>query len=91
MISKRKTVSDWLFSPCVKLRQFYSFLELYQQFTHDTCDNSISISKKAFTRILTNISTDNKRLKIVHVKRREFKYIIQLFSKKSYETSKRLQ
>ena len=35
------------------------------------------MTKISFKKILTIISTENKKLKIVHVKRREFKYIIQ--------------
>ena len=76
MISKKKHISLWIFSPCIQQRKFYQVDELYSKFKHDTRDQ-ISISKPAFKKILTNLSTENKKLQIVHVKRREFKYIIQ--------------
>ena len=76
MISKKKYISSWIFSPCIQQRKFYQVDELYSKFKHDTRDQ-ITISKPAFKKILTNLSTENKKLQIVHVKKREFKYIIQ--------------
>ena len=71
MISKKKHISSWIFSPCIQQRKFYQVDELYSKFKHDTRDQ-ISMSKPAFKKILTNLSTENKKLQIVHVKRREF-------------------
>ena len=71
MISKKKYISSWIFSPCIQQRKFYQVDELYSKFKHDTRDQ-ITISKPAFKKILTNLSTENKKLQIVHVKRREF-------------------